>query len=340
MNEILSIVFLNNTLKQWLISAAFIAGGLIIGKIGALIIRKVYAAIKRKKQDPLDNQIIKALERPFVFLVFLIGTAIGIHLLDLGEPFELWSSRIFKTILIIIITWALTRALDKIIIRLIPHSGKTSLGKTEKKIQPLVRKFTGTILWIIAIVLILKTLGYNVNALMAGLGLGGAALALASKDTLSNVFGSITVFLDRPFRLNDRIKIGNYDGVVTEMGLRTSKMKTNENRTVFIPNSLFAAQPIENISAQPNIKVVQTIGFKSQNGSKKIARGLEIIKEVCNQNTGLEGHAIAGLTSVGALNCQANFIYFVSKKTDYTETVNQVNMDILRRFEEEEISLA
>jgi MscS family membrane protein len=203
-----------------------------------------------------------------------------------------------------------------------------------------IRKFFSVIIWIIAIILILRTIGYNVNALMAGLGLGGAALALASKDTLANFFGSITVFFDRPFRMNDRIKIGGYDGVITEVGFRTSRLRTQENRTVFIPNSLFASQPIENISVQPNIKVIQTIRFKGDNGSKKIERGLEIIREIAADDPGLEGKATAGLISVGGLNCQANFIYFVSKKADYNETLNRVNMEILRRFEEAEIRLA
>jgi MscS family membrane protein len=188
--------------------------------------------------------------------------------------------------------------------------------------------------------LVLKTLGYNVTALMAGLGLGGAALALASKDTLSNFFGSITVFLDRPFRLNDRIKISGYDGVITQMGIRTSRLRTQENRTVHIPNSLFAAQPIENISAQPNVKVIQAIGFKSDNGSEKIQRGLEIIREIAAAEPELEGKPFVGIAALGSPNCYANFIYFVSRKADYNETVNRVNMEILRSLEEADIRLA
>jgi small-conductance mechanosensitive channel len=112
-----------------------------------------------------------------------------------------------------------------------------------------------------------------------------------------------------------------------------------ENRTVFIPNSIFASQPIENISVQPNIKVIQTIGFKGDNGSEKIERGLDIIREIAAADPGLEGKAMAGLISVGGFRCQANFIYFVSKNADYNETVNRINMEILRRFEEAGIRL-
>jgi MscS family membrane protein len=174
---------------------------------------------------------------------------------------------------------------------------------------------------------------------MAGLGLGGAALALASKDTLANFFGSITVFVDRPFRLNDRIKIGAYDGIITEMGIRTSRIRTLENRTVFIPNSLFASNPIENISAAPSIKVSQTFNLKGENGPDKIEKAVGILKEICSTLPGLEEAPQAGLVSVGGANCPVSLTFFVSPRADYSETVSRVNLAILRRFAEEGISL-
>ena len=340
MNEILSITFLNNTLKQWLITAAFILGGFFGGKIISLIVRRILALTFKKGKGGAENPVISSLKRPLALLVFLLALDIGLNNLNLNETISLWINRALHPILIIIVTWALTKSINAMIVRFIPQSGKYHHGKNEVRLQPLLQKFSGFVLWLIAIVLILRTMGYNVSALMAGLGLGGAALALASKDTLSNIFGSVTVFMDRPFRLNDRIKIGNYEGVITEMGLRTSRLRTWENRTVFIPNSLFASQPIENISAQPNTKITQSIGFKGDNGYEKIERGLEIIREVAGSTHGLEGKAHIGLVSVGGNVCQANFIYFISKKADYSETINQVNMEILRRLGEEGIRLA
>ena len=340
MDEILSITFLNNTLEQWLIAAAFILGGFIAGKIIALIFSRILSRIFKKGKHSVKNPVTVSLKRPLALLVFLLGTVIGVHRLNLNQAVLLWTDRIVNTLLIIIVTWALTKLANSLIARLIPHDEKTHFGKSETRLQPLLQKFTDFVLWLIAVTMILRTMSYNVSALMAGLGLGGAALALASKDTLSNIFGSFTVFLDRPFRLNDRIKIGNYEGVITDMRIRTSRLRTPENRTVFIPNSLFAAQPIENISAQPNIKVTQTIGIKGDNGYEKIERGLEIIREIATSEKGLEGKAIISLVSVGGVTCMANFVYYVSKKADYNETVTRVNMDILRRFEEEGIMLA
>jgi MscS family membrane protein len=145
--------------------------------------------------------------------------------------------------------------------------------------------------------------------------------------------------MDRPFRVNDRIKIGDYDGVVTEMGLRTSRLRTLENRVVCIPNSLFASNPIENISAAPNAKITQTIRFRGDNGSEKISLGIAILREIGSSTEGLEGSPAAGLVSPGGIICQATFVYFISKKAVYLDTVSRVNLEILRRFEEAGIRL-
>jgi MscS family membrane protein len=252
---------------------------------------------------------------------------------------DLWIGRGLRSLFIAVIARVLTKVCNVLVSRLVPTRGLNSPGRKESEIQPLLRKFCNAVIWIIAGALILRTMGYNISALMAGLGLGGAALALASKDTLSNFFGSITVFVDRPFRLNDRIKIGAYDGIITDMGVRTSKLHTMENRTVFVPNSLFATNPIENISATPNSKVVQTFNIKGENGPDKIEQGLEILKEICSTLPGLDEAPQVGLVSVGGANCQVSLTYFVSRQVDYTGTVSRVNLTILRRFAEAGISL-
>jgi MscS family membrane protein len=122
------------------------------------------------------------------------------------------------------------------------------------------------------------------------------------------------------------------------MGIRSSRLRTLENRTVFIPNSLFASQPIENVSAAPHTKVVQTVRFQQENGPDKIGRGIIILKEIA-AGPGLDGTPSAGLVAVGGRLCQANFVYYISKQANYAETVNRVNLEILRRFQEEDIKL-
>jgi MscS family membrane protein len=339
MDEFLNYVFLNNSVKQWLTAAACILGGLAAGQIGSLIIAGILKNLRKKAGQQQEGMAANLLRRPLVLLCFLCGLALGFAGLRLHEALRLWLDRGLRCFFIVLAAWTLGRAADTLIRRYVPPRGIDPLGKSEIEIQPLLRKFFNILAALVAAVLILRTLGYNVSALMAGLGIGGAAVALASRDTLSNIFGSITVFLDRPFRINDRIKIGDYDGFITEMGLRTSQLRTLENRVVFIPNSLFASSPIENISAAPHAKLTQTIRFRGDNGSEKIARGISILREIGTNTEGLEGSPVAGLVSAGGLICSATFVYFISKKAVYMDTVNRVNLEILRRFEEEGIRL-
>jgi MscS family membrane protein len=336
MDGFLGRIFLNNPVKEWLFSAAFILGGLVAGKICSLIMHALLKHICRKTRTDLDDLLVSVLERPLGITVFLAGMSIGLQGLRVHETADLWIDRVLESLFIVVIAWGISRIFQAMISRQAPPSSPKG---AETDIRPLLRKFCNTVIWLVAGTLILRSLGYNVSALMAGLGLGGAALALASKDTLANFFGSITVFVDRPFRLKDRIKIGAYEGIITEMGIRTSRLRTPENRTVFIPNSLFASSPIENISAAPSVKVSQTFNLKAENGPDKIEKAVGILKEICSTLPGLEGAPQAGLVSLGGANCQASLTLFVSREADYSETLSRVNLAILRRFGEEGISL-
>ena len=92
-----------------------------------------------------------------------------------------------------------------------------------------------------AIILGLNNAGYDVGAIVAGLGIGGLALALAAQDSVKNLFGGFTIFVDKPFKVKDRIKISGFDGAVEEIGIRSTRIRTLDGRMVTIPNSKFLA---------------------------------------------------------------------------------------------------
>jgi MscS family membrane protein len=336
MDDFLTLIFLGNPLRQWLIALLFILGGLAAGKIVSLVVAGIARRLRKNEKRPLAAPLMWSLLKPLLLFFFLCGIALGLAGLRVHETARLWIDRVLRALFIVLIAWGAGRFIDRLILYL--GAGDTPADEG-KEFQPLIRRFFKALLWIIGAALILRTMGYNISALWAGLGLGGAALALASKDTLSNFFGSITVFVDHPFRINDRIKIGDYDGTIIEMGIRSSKLRTLENRIVSIPNSIFASTPIENISAAPNAKISQTIRFRGDNGSEKIVLGISILREIGASTEGLEGSSIVGLASPGGLVCPVTFIYFVSKKAAYMDTINQVNLEVLRRFEEAGIRL-
>jgi MscS family membrane protein len=257
----------------------------------------------------------------------------------------LWTDRILSILLILVLALGLNRILGALVDHYVPTIGTGKLPRGEAALQPVLRNFFKTLVWIIAAFLVLRVLGYNISALLAGLGLGGAALALASKDTLSNFFGSITVFVDKPFRMGDRIKIGDYDGVITEIGIRTARLRTMENRTVVIPNSLFAATPIENVSAAPNTKVTETLKVHGDCGADKLEEALALLRDIHRDLPGLDGACladpapVAGLAAVGTIFCQITFVFYIAKGADYWGTISAVNLAVIRRFKEAGIRL-
>jgi MscS family membrane protein len=340
MTDFLNYIWLNNTVKQWLLAVGWIAGGLIAGVLCSLFLSWFLRNVCNRTKINIDNILIKGLERPLTLLMTLGGIDLGTDFLSFSPVVQLWVDRGLNILFILFVTWGIIRVFDALVVHYIPVKPNGTAGTKEGEFQPVLRKLFKGVATVFAGSLILKTLGYNISALMTGLGLGAAAVALASKDTLSNFFGSITVFVDRPFHLNDRIKITGFDGFITNMGIRTSRLRTAENHTVVIPNSVFAANPIENVSAEPNIKVTQTITVKRDNGTEKIALGLSLLREIGAEVEGTDASPAAGLVAIGGLTCQISFIYYVAKNADYLDTVNRVNFEILRRFEEAGIFLA
>ncbi|MDR0628150.1 MAG: mechanosensitive ion channel family protein [Treponema sp.] len=333
-NTFLDNSFLGNELRQWLFALCFVVGGFLAGKI----VPSVFRHLGRKTAFAFDDILFAKINHPLNLIVTIAGIKLGFDLLLLSETAQLWLNRSLSILSIVSLAWMASGALDAFLVQYMPSGSLDPTSNSMTDIKPLARKLCSVVVWIIAFVLILRTLDYDVSALLAGLGLGGAALALASKDTLANCFGSITVFVDRPFRINDRIKIMGYDGFITEMSLRTSRLRTMENRTVIIPNSVFSATPIENISADPST-VNQSIVVKTANGREKIQTAITLLLEIGAGTEGCTGAPTALLVSINGNACQITFTFYVAEAADYIATLNRVNMAILSRFEEAGIAL-
>jgi len=171
-----------------------------------------------------------------------------------------------------------------------------------------------------------------VGALIAGLGIGGLALAMAAKDTVSNVSGGVTVFTDQPFRINDRIKVAGYDGTVLEIGVRSTKLQTLEGRMVTIPNAKFADAPVENVSREPSRKVVLNLGLTYDTQPEKMQQAMDLLKTICDENGNTEEIVTISFNGFGDFAMNIMFIYYISKGADIANTQTEINMNILRRF--------
>ncbi|ULQ58571.1 mechanosensitive ion channel family protein [Brucepastera parasyntrophica] len=339
MEAVLEYVFLGNSVKQWIIAVSCIIGGLVLGKILAAIFRGLHKKISAKIRIYLDEKFLASYQKAITILMLLLGTWTGLRFLHIDDKIKIWVDRGLSVIVICAVCWTVFKILDSIIAERI-YTRKNASGNLEDiQFLQVLRRLTNSLAWIIALVLVLKTLGYNIGAILAGLGLGGVAVALAAKDTLSNLFGSVTVFVDKPFKVNDRIKFSGFDGTITEMNLRTSRLRTQDNHIVTIPNGMFASAPIENVSLEPNTKVFQSVNISKAGGYEKLTAAMEILRAVSNGLDEFDTPSEVLLTSVNGAAYTLQFAVFIKKDAGYSAALNAVNLKLIQQFREAGIDL-
>lgn len=164
-------------------------------------------------------------------------------------------------------------------------SSRTS-SQIDDQLAPLATKTLKVLVIIVGGLVVLQNFGVNVTALLAGLGIGGVALAFAAQDTVANVFGTITILLDSPFKLGDRIKILDIDGVVEEVGFRSTRLRTLYNSVVTLPNSVVAKEKIDNLSGRENIFRFRTVlGFTYSSTPEQIQKFCEHLRYFIKQES-------------------------------------------------------
>jgi MscS family membrane protein len=340
MNEFFAKEFYYNTFGDWAISLAIIVGILVVAKMLYWIFGRIVKTLTSRSKTKLDDIIVDMIEEPIVLIVTIIGVWFAVERLSFPEGVLDWIDQVYWVMITLTITWLLARLVDAVIREyVVPLTQKTE-GDFDDQIVPIIRKAIRAAIWILGIIIALNNAGYNVGALLAGLGIGGLALAMAAKDTVANIFGGITIFTDKPFTINDRVKINGFDGTITEIGIRSTRLKTLENRIVTIPNSKFTDGMVENVSSEPHRKVVLKLGLTYDTTADKIQNGMKALKEIVDINDQLEENAVISFTEFGDFALGILFIYYIKKDGDIMGAQTEVNLEIKKRFEELGIEMA
>ncbi len=341
MGEFLTKEFYGNNIQNWLISFGIILGAIIIAKILYWFIGKFVKKLAKKTKTSLDDILVDQLEEPVVYGVGMIGFYWAVHRLEFGERVDVFFDHLFIIIITLNITWFFARIIDSLIAEYIVPFVEKSESDLDDQLLPVIRKTVKTGIWVMGIVIGLNNAGFDVAALIAGLGIGGLALAFAAQDTIKNIFGGIMVFLDKPFKMKDRIKINGWDGEVEEIGVRSTRLRTLEGRLVTIPNGQFSDHAIENVTLEPSRKVKISLGLTYETTPDQMERAMELLKEIAISNPNVEDKDIfISFNSWGDFSMGILFIYFMKKDMDIFTTQSEMNMEILKRFNGEGLEFA
>ena len=202
------------------------------------------------------------MRKPAELLIVIAGLFVGVQILQLPtQPTDVrrFAFALLKVLITFDVAWAvynLTCLLDEWIAKWVNRTEST----LDDHLAPFVRKSLRVFIVFIAGLMAIQNLGYSISGLLASLGIGGLAVALAAKDTLANVFGSLMIILDRPFHIGDWIKAGDLEGTVEEVGFRSTKIRTFAKTLISVPNSTLTNMAIDNFSRMPKRRIKLTVG--------------------------------------------------------------------------------
>ncbi|MDA3885983.1 MAG: mechanosensitive ion channel family protein [Candidatus Delongbacteria bacterium] len=341
MKDFFTKTFYNNTIEDWFYSFLFLIGGFILSKIIYWLFKTVIKKLTSKTKTKLDDILINVIEKPILYAMIIAGAWLGFERLTFTPSIDIFFNHAFTFILIFNITWLIVRAVEAVFAELIIPFTEKSENTFDDQVVPIVRKSIKALLWSLGIIVGLDNAGFDIMALIAGLGIGGLALALAAQDTVKNIFGGIMIFLDKPFRLGDRIIISGHDGFVTEVGIRSTRIKTLMGRIITVPNANFSESSIENISIEPARKVLVNLGLTYDTTPDKMELAIKLLGELvdANQDT-LTNDRIISFNNWGDFNLGILFIYYIRKEADILATQSKINLQVLKQFNENGLEFA
>ena len=340
MSEFFEKTFYGNTVWEWMISLLIIAGAFIGAKILYWLFSNIVKKITGKTKSQLDDLIVDKIEEPIVLAFVLGGFWLGLSYLNLSEGFANFMEKAFYVAITFDVSWMVVRLVDALIVQYLTPLVKKTDADLDDQLLPIIRKTLKAVIWIVAIVIGLNNAGYDVGTLLAGLGLGGLAFAMAAKDSVANLFGGISVFMDKPFKIKDRIQIEGYDGTITDIGLRSTKLKTLAGRIVTIPNHKFTDSYIENVTSEPSRKMSLTLGLTYDMTPENIQKGIDILKEIDKNNKYTKDECIALFESFGDFSLNISYMYYIKSGEDIWAAINYTNFEILTKFNEAGLEFA
>ena len=313
----------------------------------ATLIRKILTGLfkslkNRKNIGFIQNIHSQNLEGIFSWILVTFIWHAVLDILELPNKTDKYlylGIQVFQTYLIIRIAYKLADAVGAYL-QIAADKTETSL---DNQLVPLARKSLKILVILLGGLIALQSFGFNVVSLLAGLGLGGLALALAAQDTAANVFGSITIFLDKPFQVGDLIKVTDTEGIVEDIGFRSTRIRTAYNSLITIPNSIMAKEKIDNLGVRPSRRIRHIIGITYDTPQDRLSDFIDTIRYALHQhNYILKEDIRVYFNNMGDFNLQILVQFFIPPGTPQEElqVQQEVLVEIMKIAEKLDISFA
>lgn len=336
--ETLSFIFWGNTIENYLwftgiVLLAILFKRLLSKRLGKLL----FGLFKRIKPGLLEfDDLFNLMIKPMELLIVLIGLSFAVGVLDLpGSEEGAGISRMIDVALqisiVVAVTWSMLRLMDFLGLILLKQAEKTA-SKTDDQIILFVKEAGKIFVYIFSFLFILGAVfKLNIGAMVAGLGIGGLAIALAAQDTLENVIASFIIFFDKPFIVGDYIKVSGVSGVVEKIGFRSSRIRTLEKSYLTIPNKMLISDVLDNMSLRTFRRAKFHVGLVYETSIEQVKAIVNDIQAFVDEHENTNQDGLIRFEEFGdsSLNVMVLFYVDTTEYAIYLAVVEEINFKIM-----------
>jgi small-conductance mechanosensitive channel len=338
MQEFLNQTFLGNTIQAYLIAAGIFIVSLILVKILQKIVLFRLKKWAEKTETTIDDLLIKTIEKSLIPLLYYGVFYSAITSLNLSDK----AAKIIGIASLFIVTFFIVRFISSTIMFTITYFIKRQERGEEKARQ--LRGMTVLInifVWVIGFVFLMDNLGFDISAVIAGLGIGGIAIALAAQTILGDLFSYFVIFFDRPFEVGDFITVQDKIGTVEYTGIKTTRVRALTGEQLVFSNTDLTNSRIHNFKKMQERRVVFKLGVIYQTTAAQLEEIPKFVREIIEKHQDVRfdrGH----FASYGDFSLNFEFVYFVSGSdyVKYMDTQQSINLKIYSEFEKRGIEFA
>lgn len=334
-------VVFGNTLAQYGHALLIVLASIVLAKIVYYVIKKYVYILTAKTETKLDDILVEVMEKPLVALIVILGISYARSPLVLPPDMNNFVEAFVGVLLTLDIAWFIMRFSDGIIQNYVVPMAEKSQSKLDDQLVPIVKNGVKAIILIIAVMSILSNFGYNITAILGGLGIAGIAIAMAANQSLGHLLGGAAIFADRPFEVDDAVKIGSTTGKVEEVGMRSTRIRTFDGTLVTIPNADVANSTVENYSKATKRRIVLNLGVEYSTSPKKIEEAKRIIRDIVKKTDGLDAKDVnVYFMQFGDSSLNLMAVYYITDTTRFFELQDIVNTRINEEFAKARIGFA
>jgi MscS family membrane protein len=310
-----------------LLLLAGVCAHLVLG----IVVRRLHSAAASSTQH-WDDVLISAVEAPVRAVLWIIFAYLALNFFSVADAFRTWLSQAYDTALVLLLAWFLLRLVRGVETELlIEERGKTE--SSDKASVHATAQLLRIILWVIAGLMVLQTVGISISGLLAFGGIGGIAVGFAAKDLLANFIGGLSIYMDRPFTKGDWIRSPDreLEGTVEEIGWRLTRIRTFSQRPLYVPNAVFSQVALENPSRMRNRRIYETVGVRYQDAGK-LATIVDQVRKMLEQHeeVDLSRTLIVNFVNFGPSSLDF-FVYTFTKTTNWVK-FHAIKQDIMFRI--------